>query len=99
MKKSMLVSLMLIAVVFSVAPAYAVYPFEKANYWGYELEKIPGLTDQQECASRCDKNANCKVASVHGPGAPDGSANECVLRSAVGARHTEQADIMSWVKP
>jgi len=99
MKKSMLVSLMLIAVVLLVTPSYAAYPFEKANYWDYELEKIPGLTDPQECARRCDNNAKFKVASLHGPGAPDGSANTCVLRSAVGSRHTEQADIMSWVKP
>jgi hypothetical protein len=40
----------------------------------------------------------CRVASFHGPRAPAPWANTCVLRVAVGPRHTEQPDIRSWVK-
>jgi hypothetical protein len=38
------------------------------------------------------------VASFHGPNVP-GGPNNCVLRSAVGERYTEQVGIISWVKP
>ena len=81
------------------APRHLSYLFESANYWTPELEIISNLRDPQECASRCDRNPNCKVASFHGPHAPEGWANKCVLRSTTEDRHTDQADIWSWVKP
>jgi TolB-like protein len=75
------------------------YAFENANYWNSEIEIVQRSTDPQDCARRCDKNPNCKVASFHGPRATDGWANICVLRSTVGARNIRQVDIRSWVKP
>ena len=75
------------------------YPFEAANYWGNDYRTINNTTDPQDCARRCDADPRCRVASFHGPRAPRGWANRCVLRNAVGQRHTEQADVYSWVKP
>jgi VWFA-related protein len=79
-----------------------VYPFEAANYWHHEFEIIRNATDPQECAKRCDANPRCRVATFCGPRAIGGCANSCVLRSAVGERHTEgteAVDISSWLKP
>jgi hypothetical protein len=77
----------------------ASYSFEAANYWGHEYEMINDATDPQECARRCEADSRCRVASFHGPRVGRGWANRCVLRDAVGERHTETVDISSWVKP
>ena len=77
----------------------ALYRFERANYWGNHYETIANATHLQACAQRCDEDSKCRVASFSGPGAPRPWANTCVLRHAIGPRHTEQPDIVSWVKP
>ena len=76
-----------------------IYRFEKANYWFFEFKTYKNFHDMQKCAELCDKNPKCKVASFHGPKAPSGWENTCVLRSSIGPRHTDQSDIFSWVKP
>jgi hypothetical protein len=82
----------------TVTAAATSYRFEAANYWGNDYQTIANATDPQDCARRCDADARCQVASFSGPSAPKPWANTCVLRSAVGPRHTEQPDIRSWVK-
>ena len=77
----------------------ALYRFERANYWGNHYQTIANATNPQACAQRCDEDSKCRVASFSGPGAPRPWANTCVLRHAIGPRHTEQPDIVSWVKP
>ncbi|MEO6744019.1 MAG: PAN domain-containing protein [Caldimonas sp.] len=96
-------SMVLLALAISLGPdargqAPAPYRFEAANYWGSHYQTIANATDPQDCAIRCDADARCRVASFSGPRAPRPWANTCVLRSAVGPRHTEQPDIRSWVK-
>lgn len=81
------------------APAPGVYRFERANYWGNNYLTIKNTRDPQACATRCAADLQCRVASSHGPRAPAPWANTCVLRSAIGPRHTEQPDIVSWIKP
>lgn len=81
------------------APVPGVYRFERANYWGNNYMTIKNARDPQACAKRCDADLQCRVASFQGPRAPAPWANTCVLRHSVGPRHTEQPDIVSWVKP
>lgn len=77
----------------------ALYRFERANYWGNHYQTIANATNPQACARRCDEDSKCRVASFSGPSAPRPWANTCVLRNVIGPRHTEQPDIVSWVKP
>lgn len=87
------------ALVKAARPSVFRYEFETANYWGKSYKTIDNATDPQECARACDEDSQCRVASFHGPKATGGWANRCVLRQAVGERHTEQVDTSSWVKP
>lgn len=73
--------------------------FEAANYWGHEISTLRDQHDLQACARACAADANCKVASFIDATGPAEYQNTCVLRGAVGERHTEQAGICSWVKP
>lgn len=77
----------------------APYLFEAANFWGNNYLTLRNAVDPQACAQRCDADARCRVASFQGPRAPAPWANTCVLRHSIGPRHTEQPDIVSWVKP
>jgi hypothetical protein len=79
--------------------SYGSYRFEPANYWGNELQIYDNIRDPQDCAMRCDADPRCWVASFHGPSAGSEWANRCVLRHAIGPRHTEQVDIWSWINP
>ena len=82
------------------APALgAPYRFERANYWSNDYMTIKNAHDPQACVKRCDEDPKCRVASFSGPAAPPPWANTCVLRHTIGPRHTEQPDIVSWVKP
>lgn len=75
------------------------YRLERANYWGNGLEILRNQTDPQQCAAMCVQRSDCKVASFHDSTAEQPWTNKCVLRYAVGPRHTEQPGIVSWVKP
>ncbi len=92
-------AMLLFTVLLLPVPARALYTFEDGNYWTPTIETIPDIHDPQQCASLCEDNPNCLVASYHSPFAPEGWAYKCVLRSAVGKVHREQLGIMSWVKP
>jgi len=74
------------------------YRFEAANYWHNEYKVLRNFTDQQLCAQRCAEDSNCKVATYSDDTAGGDWANTCVLRNAVGPRHTNQQGITSWVK-
>ena len=79
-------------------PAEGGFPFEDANYWGHELKVVHEQTDPQACARLCDQTPECRIASYHDSTTGEW-ANTCVLRDAVGERHTDQPGIRSWVKP
>ncbi|MFO0671906.1 MAG: PAN domain-containing protein [Polyangiaceae bacterium] len=81
------------------APPSAAGPkpkFEAVNYWADALEIFAGLS-QEECSARCERDARCRVASLHDGTVGDPWKNKCVLRGAMGARHFD-AGVVSWVK-
>lgn len=82
-----------------VRTASETYVFEAANYWHNDYRVLRDFTDDQSCARMCAEDKDCKVATFSDHTAEDSWANTCVLRSAVGERHTEQRGIYSWVKP
>jgi hypothetical protein len=75
-----------------------VYPFEAANYWSGEMQIIRKASDPRACALACDQDPNCKVATFADSTAESRWANTCILRPAVGNRHTGQVGMRSWVK-
>lgn len=75
-----------------------VFVFEKANYWFNDIRTIRGISDSQACAGHCVDEARCIVATYSDETADPEWANSCVLRDAIGPRHTEQEGMYSWIK-
>ena len=69
---------------------------EQANYW-YDPYKTLQGSNPAACISACQADSQCKVASFH-DSSVRGYENQCVLRAGMGARHTDQPGITSWVK-
>jgi hypothetical protein len=75
-----------------------VYPFEMANYWSGELEVIHNARDPRSCAIACERNPDCKVATLADSTAAFPWANTCILRPSATQRHTGQIGMRSWLK-
>ena len=75
------------------------FKFEAANYWDHDFKIIPNQKDLQACARACDESADCKVVTFADSTIGGNWANTCVLRNAIGPRHTEAPGFCSWVKP
>ncbi|MGA3122606.1 MAG: PAN domain-containing protein [Polyangiaceae bacterium] len=73
------------------------YSFDTANYWGTELQ-ILSMTDPQACASACDREPRCVVASFHDATVGGKYNLKCVLRSERGSPHPENSGVHSWLK-